>query len=233
VSDAAVDHPASADLSQMLALRTLVHDLRQPALAIGLLAAILGERQDLPDDAMAHIAQLNVDSRWIAELLAAAEGDTPTNSDPVAADRAPVRSTRPGRADISAATRTAVASAMSSYRGVVIVTAPAPAVVAADATALRRAMTNLVENAMRAAGPTGHVRVDVGRDPKGAIRVVVEDDGPGFGRVQVGNRLGLTVVAQAVISAGGTIEIGASDMGGVRVALHLADADRPSGGPVA
>lgn len=91
-------------------------------------------------------------------------------------------------------------------------------------------MSNLIENAMRAAGPTGQVRVEVDRDPDGGVRVVVEDDGPGFGRVQVGNRLGLTVVAQVVISTGGTIEIGASDLGGVRVTMHLGDAGGQSGG---
>jgi len=230
VSDAAVDRSASAD-PQVLALRTLVHDLRQPVLAIGLLTEILAERHDLPDDVMVHFSQLGVETRWIAELLMAAEAVSPPNTEPEPSDPAVPHPTSPGRADVSAATRAAVASASSGYRGVVAVSAPAPAVVTADRTALRRAMTNLVQNAMRAAGPTGHVRIDVGRDPDGGVRVVVEDDGPGFGRVQAGSRLGLTVVAQAVISARGTIEIGASTMGGVRVGLHLAAASGPNGGP--
>jgi signal transduction histidine kinase len=231
VSDAALDRAAGADESQTLALRTLVHDLRQPALAIGLLAEILGERHDLPDDVMVHASQLSVESRWIIELLGAAEGDRLANStEPVPGQCSPARQALPGRSDVSAAARAAVTSAKSNYRGVVVLSAPARAVVTADRTSLRRAMSNLIENAMRAAGPTGHVRVEVGRDPDGGVRVVVEDDGPGFGRVQVGNRLGLTVVAQAVISTGGTIEIGASDLGGVRVTMHLGGAGRPSGG---
>jgi signal transduction histidine kinase len=232
VSDALVDRAAQTDASQPLVLRTLVHDLRQPVMAIGLLVELLGDIEDLTDDVKAHVQQLGLESRWIADLLSISDSDGQTGS----VEQSPTAGVQvsrpyPGRCDASSAARAAVRSAKSSYRGVVLLSAPAPAVVTGHQTALRRAISNLVENAMRAAGPRGNVRVDVDRDHEGGVQVVVEDDGPGFGRVQMGNRLGLTVVAQAVISSGGTLEIGASELGGVRVVLHLKEADRGHGGP--
>lgn len=111
------------------------------------------------------------------------------------------------------------------YVGVVALDAPASAPVLGEATALRRALTNLVDNAVRAAGRKGRVLVTVRPAGGGHVHVAVEDDGPGFGRVQLGNRLGLTVVAQAALAAGGTIEIGVGAAGGVRVTMHLRAAD--------
>ena len=125
--------------------------------------------------------------------------------------------------------RAAAASATTTYQGLLRVDAPEPAVVGADRTALRRALGNLIDNATRAAGPRGQVRVSVHRDPAG-VRVSVDDDGPGFGRVQLGNRLGLVMVAQVALQAGGTIEIGASELGGARVALVLPPTDQDSEG---
>ena len=231
MSDGAVGRTARADAEQALALQTLVHDLRQPVLAITLLVELLGGREDLPEEIRAQIQQLDLESRWLAELLTVTEGTGLADSG-VPPPATPTRDARatPGRSDASSAARAAVVSARSSYDGVLVLSAPGPAVVTADQTALRRAISNLVENATRAAGPHGHVHVGVYRDDA-SVRVVVEDDGPGFGRVQMGKRLGLTVVAQAVISGGGTVEIGSSELGGVRVTLHLKEAGIEIVGP--
>ncbi len=94
------------------------------------------------------------------------------------------------------------------------------ATVPVDETDLRRALGNLLDNAFRAAGPTGTVRVQVGTADRTGF-VTVDDDGPGFGRVGSGSRLGLSLVAQLALSAGGRLELSGSDLGGVRTCLQL------------
>jgi len=54
-----------------------------------------------------------------------------------------------------------------------------PLILAGDEALLERAFENLVRNAREAAGPAGHVWVDVTRDGVDAI-VTVSDDGPGL-----------------------------------------------------
>ncbi|QKE85995.1 HAMP domain-containing histidine kinase [Arthrobacter sp. NEB 688] len=61
---------------------------------------------------------------------------------------------------------------------VTVGTAHGPALVEADPDRVVQVLTNLVDNARRAAGPDGRVHLDVG--PGG--RVVVADDGPGVPR---------------------------------------------------
>jgi signal transduction histidine kinase len=232
VSDVADRDVAEIDeVTEGLRLRTLVHDLRQPVLALDVLAELLSARDDLPDAAAEHVGQLAAQVRWITELLRGADdGTSEAASLPSAA--------RPGggpgssyqhRTDVTEVARAAAASATATYQGLLRVEGPEPAVVGADHTALRRALGNLIDNATRAAGPRGQVRVTVHRDPA-AVRVSVDDDGPGFGRVQLGNRLGLVMVAQVALQAGGTIEIGASELGGARVALVLPTTDQDSEG---
>ena len=87
----------------------------------------------------------------------------------------------------------------------------------ADEEKLRRVFENLLRNAVEAieAGP-GRIRVHVSRSPAGAVRVSVEDTGPGIpDSVQVfrlfettkrnGSGLGLAIARQFVLAHGGEI----------------------------
>jgi signal transduction histidine kinase len=86
---------------------------------------------------------------------------------------------------------------------------------------IRRCVLNVVENAVRAAGRYGHVEVTKILDGDW-IRIVVEDDGPGFGRVPSGTGLGLAVTRMNLRTVGGSLAIGVtSSLGGARVALCL------------
>ena len=75
---------------------------------------------------------------------------------------------------------------------------------------LWRVLTNVVDNAARAAGPAGRVEITVGRLAEPPPRAVLEvlDNGPGFGHGPPGAAsLGLGVVTTLLDSCGGSMEV--------------------------
>ncbi|MGQ0841663.1 sensor histidine kinase [Actinokineospora sp.] len=100
-----------------------------------------------------------------------------------------------------------------------------------DATLLWRVVANLVDNAVRAAGQAGRVRVAV-KGAAGRVTVEVADDGPGFGAGPPGrDGRGLGIVDALVRAAGGTIDIQPELPTGTRIAVVFprdADYDGPS-----
>lgn len=119
------------------------------------------------------------------------------------------------------------------------VDAPAAAIVDGNRTQLRRAVTNLLDNAGRHARTTVRVGVHA-RD--GRVRLLVDDDGPGipetdreraferFTRLDDhrsrdgasgGSGLGLSLVRRIAQRHDGTATIGTAPLGGARVVLDL------------
>ncbi len=95
-----------------------------------------------------------------------------------------------------------------------------PAFVRADPLLVWRVLCNIVDNAVRAAGPGGDVSIGISRG-NGTI-VEVTDDGGGFGCGQAGTAgLGLAVVRQLLASCGGRLEISARPGGGCRARATL------------
>ena len=104
---------------------------------------------------------------------------------------------------------------LAEHLGVALAgSAPAPVVADADRGLLFEALANLVDNALKFAGPGAHVRLAL-EGGAGAVRLVVEDDGPGVpegersavlnrfyrgerDRLTPGSGLGLAVVAAIV-----------------------------------
>jgi two-component system nitrogen regulation sensor histidine kinase NtrY len=100
--------------------------------------------------------------------------------------------------------------------------------VAFDAFQLRRALTNLLENAAAALKGSGSVRVACTRDPElDWVRLTVSDDGPGvkpedrdhlfepyFSRKDGGTGLGLAIVSAIASDHGGSVRVGASSPNG-------------------
>jgi len=93
-----------------------------------------------------------------------------------------------------------------------------PVTLDVDEMMLWRIMANLLDNAVRAAGPDGHVEVDV-RDDHGVV-IEVTDDGPGFGRGPRGWRSrGLAIVRRLAGTCDAAVHIDPAQPRGTKVWL--------------
>jgi signal transduction histidine kinase len=104
---------------------------------------------------------------------------------------------------------------------------------------MRRALTNVVENAIVHNRPGGSVRIS-SRSADGALAIVVEDDGPGidpsrqeeiFRRFHraghgEGTGLGLAIVKDLIEHMGGSVEVESANGEGARFVLRVPDQPR-------
>lgn len=105
-----------------------------------------------------------------------------------------------------------------------------------DPRLLRRAVINLLDNALAAVAPAGEVRVTwfAEEGPGGRVGIAVRDNGPGLGPAQearlfepgattreTGSGLGLPIARQAVEAQGGTIEVATSPSAGTCFTILL------------
>jgi len=118
------------------------------------------------------------------------------------------------------------------------VTIEGDAVVAGSAQKLRQVVTNLIQNALDAAGTQGHVAVAIRSDAVGSARLAVADDGPGISEKDAqrlfepffttkpkGTGLGLAVARAIARAHGGDIAVEAVSPHGASFVLTL-PADR-------
>jgi signal transduction histidine kinase len=210
-SDPSRVEAAEADLRT---LRELCHDLTVPATSIKLLTQVAAAESD-PGPAMrARLRQISDEATRIADIcgyvLDQPRGDGPADLDLLAAEVADGLRWR--------------------YAGLIDVVAET-ATVAAHRVVIVRILTNLVDNACRAAGPGGRVRLTVRADGDRAT-LVVADSGRGFGQGERGKEsLGLGIVAAMARRGGGTVQMGPSDLGGTAVTVTLPRYGADSSGP--
>ena len=95
-----------------------------------------------------------------------------------------------------------------------------PAVVVGDPILLHRAIDNMIDNAGRAAGASGHVLIRVGAAGD-HVWFEVSDDGPGFGKIEHGTGQGLAVITTAVRACDGRLEISSGPGPGTTVRVSL------------
>jgi K+-sensing histidine kinase KdpD len=189
-------------------LRELCHDLRQPIAGVLALAGAVLAEPALPRDARSRLEQIMELAEWQSDMvqnwLEASAGPPRAGTDAVRV--------------VSAAT----AAARLTWAGnLTLVWPPEPVFVALPPVILRRMTANLLDNATRAAGPSGTVTVEVSRWGRRML-LTVEDDGPGFGRLANGGHgLGLSAVARQAIQHGSRLECGGGSLGGGRVILSL------------
>lgn len=192
------------------------HDLRTPLTRLKLQFALMAPSPDL-DAAKRDLEEMEA---TLEEYLAFAKGQW---------------SETPEQVDLAALVQEAVASALRG--GAAVAHEPGPPVMApVRAGAVRRALTNLIENAV-AHGE--EVRVGVARE-SGSVAVHVDDNGPGippdlfedafrpFSRLDEtrtrhtkGVGLGLAIARDVARSHGGDVILSRGPLGGLRATLRL------------
>jgi signal transduction histidine kinase len=210
--------PGAIDLRT---LRELCHDLTVPATAIKLLTHVAAAESDPGPAMLARLRQISDEASRIADICSYFL-DQPTDAGAPSADE--------GTADLHILAAEAADSMRWRYSGVVTVSAD-PVTVTAHPVVVIRILNNLLDNACRAAGPGGRVQVTVRRDGEQA-RLMIADSGPGFGQAESGKAsLGLSIVAAMVRRGGGSLRMGASDLGGIAVTVTLPGAEPDSQAP--
>jgi signal transduction histidine kinase len=204
--------PGAIDLRT---LRELCHDLTVPATAIKLLTQVAVAESD-PGPAMrARLRQISDEASRIADICSYFL-DQPRDAGAPPADEGP--------ADLDVLAAETADSMRWRYSGVITVSAE-PVIVSAHPVVVVRILSNLLDNACRAAGPGGRVQVTVRRDGEQA-KLAIADSGPGFGQAESGKAsLGLSIVTAMVRRGGGSLRMGASDLGGIAVTVTLPGAE--------
>ena len=230
--NAMLDRLEEASLRQQRFVADASHELRSPVTAIrtelevAMLTATPDEWPAVAERLLAEEARLEAviaDLLLLATLDEGAPMPEPTLVDLAEEAREEARRHAPDRAEV-----------------VIEVDAPAPALVDGNRLQLRRALTNLLDNASRHARTSIRLSVHA-RD--GRVRVLVDDDGPGIpaaDRERVFERfvrldehrartpssnggagLGLSLVRRIAERHHGTARIDTAPLGGARVVLDL------------
>jgi signal transduction histidine kinase len=190
-------------------LHEIYHDMRQPIASVFALAAAALAEPGIPRTARAHIEEIIKQAEWMADMIRDA---LHTAAPPSLAECA---------TDLRSVAHEVVDAERLTWAGEArMVTPQEPVFAAVPPVALRRMVANLVSNAIRAAGPSGRVMVEVGSEQGGAC-LCVEDTGPGFGKIEKGLGLGLAAVGRDAVRYGGQLECGNAARGGARVSLWL------------
>lgn len=212
------NRPQSVGSADARSLRELCHDLIGPAACIKLLVkAAVQEADPVTRELLQQIAG---EAGRIAEVCEYFL-DQFARPDPVRLD---------------ALVGEVAASARLRFVGPIDVVAQ-PVSVRVHPAVVIRILANLLDNACRAAGPQGRVQL-VAEPAKGGALLAVADSGDGLGRGAAGRAsLGLDIVRALVLEAGGSLDFGVSDLGGVCVTVTLPRAvgpgprpSRPAGG---
>ncbi len=191
------------------------HDLRTPLtrlrLALAMLPTTDATRQDVTDMS----ADVEEMERLIGSYLAFARGEGTEQARPT---------------DLAAVLEEVAASARRAGAEVTLA-APAGLVLPLRPEALRRALTNLVDNARRHARCVALAAARLGER---SVLVTIDDDGPGIPARQRedmfkpfahgpagGTGLGLTIARDIVRAHGGEIELEDSPLGGLRARVRL------------
>jgi signal transduction histidine kinase len=190
-------------------LRETCHDMRQPVAGVMALAAAALAGPGVPGVTRSYLEQIINQAQSLADVIW-----EQLNAEEPAEARACLT-------DLGWLVDEAAATERVTYEGELKVVSHAELVlVCLNQTDVRSIICNLLSNATRAAGPAGTVTVEIGRGSDMA-QIVVEDTGPGFGKMPTQAGLGWRIVAQSLARCGGKISYGRGATGGVRASLCL------------
>jgi two-component system osmolarity sensor histidine kinase EnvZ len=191
------------------------HDLRTPLTRMRLALAMLPAEGALKQDVEEMTADVEEMERMISGYLAFARGEGAEQAEP---------------ADVSALLQDVAAGARRTGARIEV-TAPPGLMLKLRADAMRRAITNLVDNARRHAS---RVKLTASAPDPRSVIVTVDDNGPGISparRESVfrpfessaagGTGLGLTIARDIVRAHGGEIALEKSPLGGLRARIRL------------
>jgi signal transduction histidine kinase len=192
-------------------LKVVMHEIRQPLAALFALAEAARSQPGLPAEARNLLTQIIEQAQEVA-----AASWSVLEPQVVAGGR------RPGEVDAGEVVESVLDGFALTWTGSLTRSGDRDGlVVEGSRAALRRCLVNVLDNAVRAAGPSGRVAVTTRRTGP-MVRILVEDDGPGFGHVAGRTGLGLRVTRQVLEAMGGELAVGPpSRAGGGSVALLL------------
>ena len=198
-------------------VRGLMHDLGHQMMTLSLLADSVCDDGALSSAARDRMEIVKQEISRIVQLIA----------DFMPPDAATARAER---VDIRAIADEAAQLAGLTYDTEVRVEPGGPAAISINPSTLRRVLRNLVDNAVRAAGPGGQVLIRVDQTHETALEIA--DTGPGFGRGPSGAAgLGLAVVRELLHAAGGRLDVATDPAGGARVRVTFSPGAEYSGQP--
>lgn len=200
--------------------RRLRHDLRQSLGTVNALVTVMEDRPERIGELLQRLEQIRHEVGWMARMLR--EADRDLQEDDCPGTPGPARTE--AAVDVGAVTYAAWAGVSSAQPCRVRLVHETSGYTLADPVAVRRAVRNLIDNAVRAAGPRGRVEVAV-RAADGEVGVEVADDGPGFGHVATQEGLGLASVRDLVRQLRGRLVIERAVLGGASVAMWLPAAE--------
>ncbi len=176
-----------------LTMRGLMHDLGHQMMTLSLLADSVRDDSALSADSRRRMELVMQEMFRIVDVIA----------DSIAADAGPPA---PGTVDLRELARDVAQLAGLTHDTTVTVEPGRPVLIRMGSTQLWRILVNLVDNAVRAAGPGGRVMIRIEQERDTVIEVT--DNGRGFGGGPAGAAgLGLTVVRQLLDAAGGRLEV--------------------------
>jgi signal transduction histidine kinase len=181
-------------------VRALCHDLRQPLAAIRLLAGARGGNVRRRFDGILE------EAHWLSEMVETVIGGAADDSTEWV--------------DVGGLVVHCVHRAQPTATCHVGFIDTDRAMTLAPPVALGRAVSCVLDNAVRAAGPGGQVTVEVtGTDSEITIKVI--DDGPSLGQVPTNNALGLTITRALVSTCGDAFDLRPGPAGGVVARIVL------------
>lgn len=179
----------SAPRSNELA-RQIWHDVQTELATIGMLVSTALTDVRVPEQTRLRLQSAEVEVRQLEEMLR----------------RAFLRPGPPEPVDLDAMCAQLVETQRATSSTELSLT-PGARMANVDAAWLRRALLNLIQNAVRAAGPDGRVDVLVAGSAD-EVWVEVADDGPGFGAAEPGlASLGLRIVQAFASGHGGRMRV--------------------------
>jgi signal transduction histidine kinase len=182
-----------SDTRDTRALRGLLHDLGHEMTTLSYLVEAVRGDVSLPHDSGSRLELLALEMSRLLDLIAHGLGSVDE-----AADREPIHLRE---------MMTQLARLASLAHGADVALLPGPdAAPEMNAILLWRVLSNVIDNAARAAGPGGQVKLTIRQDGRTVIEVA--DNGPGFGAGPPGTAsLGLDIVTSLLEASGGSLEV--------------------------